>query len=452
MKKKKYINFISLVIIFLALTILIYIAYKSEIIHKGNIRSYYTKYYILFSLFLFLSIFIYFLRDEVKFKLTIIFLSTFFSLYLLEYFLIFTKLSAEWKSGTRERIIESKKQNKFFDERSKYQFYLDFKKDFPEAVISVGSNSLRDSSENILNFGGIGNRPTVLCNENGFYATYNSDRYGFNNPDSEWGKEEIDYLLIGDSFVQGYCVNQKDTISGNLRSKLDDSGSVISLGVAGIGPLAEYGILREYSKKKIKRIIWIYCGDNDLKDFYNEKKIKTLNKYLNDKNFSQNLVSKQDKIDELLIEKISKNESNYKLRFFKLYNLRTLLFGRWSQIFQNNEELPQFPIQEFDNIFNEVKSYSNDINAKLYFVYLPAHYPYYKNSSQKVKTEFIYYQTILKIIRSHNIPVVDLHEKFFNKQKDPSIFFPFKVPGHLTPEGYKLITNVIYDNIHQYEK
>ncbi len=272
MRKKNYINSISLVVIFLALILLIYIGYKSEIIHQGNLRAYYTKYYILSSLLLFLTIFIYFLRDEVKSKLIIIFISIFFSLYLLEYFLIYTKLSAEWKFRSKERIIESKKQKKFFDERSKYQFYLDFKKDYPNAVISVGPNFLKDSSENIFNFGGIANRPTVLCNENGFFATYNSDRYGFNNPDSEWKKEEIEYLLIGDSFVHGYCVYQKDTISGNLKSKLRNSGSVISLGVAGIGPLAEYGILREYSKKKTKRIIWVYCGENDIEDFYNEKK------------------------------------------------------------------------------------------------------------------------------------------------------------------------------------
>ena len=83
---------------------------------------------------------------------------------------------------------------------------------------------------------------------------------------------------------------------------------------------------------------------------------------------------------------------------------------------------------------------------------MPGHYPYNKNSKEEKKSEFVYYPKILKLIRENNIPVIDLHENFFNKQKDPSIFFPFKTPGHLTPEGYKLITNVIYDTIQQYEK
>ena len=37
-------------------------------------------------------------------------------------------------------------------------------------------------------------------------------------------------------------------------------------------------------------------------------------------------------------------------------------------------------------------------------------------------------------------------------EKDASVFFPFKIPGHLTPNGYKLVTNVIYDTIQKYEK
>ena len=101
-------------------------------------------------------------------------------------------------------------------------------------------------------------------------------------------------------------MDQKDTISGNLRSLVKGKGSVISLGVAGTGSLAQYGALREYSKKKTKRIIWVYCGENDLKDYYHEKKIKILNNYLNDRSFSQKLVFKQKKIDDLLIERISK--------------------------------------------------------------------------------------------------------------------------------------------------
>ena len=34
---------------------------------------------------------------------------------------------------------------------------------------------------------------------NGYYSTYDSDRYGFNNPDEIWDISSHDVLLIGES-------------------------------------------------------------------------------------------------------------------------------------------------------------------------------------------------------------------------------------------------------------
>ena len=55
-----------------------------------------------------------------------------------------------------------------------------------------------------------------MCNENGYYSIYDSDRFGFNNPDDQWD-QDLDFLLIGDSFVNGACVNRPNDIGSNLR-------------------------------------------------------------------------------------------------------------------------------------------------------------------------------------------------------------------------------------------
>ena len=47
-----------------------------------------------------------------------------------------------------------------------------------------------------------------------------TDRYGFNNSDKIWDEERIDYVLIGDSFIEGYCQNNENTIAENLRKLL----------------------------------------------------------------------------------------------------------------------------------------------------------------------------------------------------------------------------------------
>ena len=57
--------------------------------------------------------------------------------------------------------------------------------------------------------------------------------------------QKIEFFLVGDSFVHGACVNEKDTISGNIRKKIKP-GSVLNLGYGDNGPLLEYATLREY--------------------------------------------------------------------------------------------------------------------------------------------------------------------------------------------------------------
>ena len=45
-----------------------------------------------------------------------------------------------------------------------------------------------------------------MCNENGYYAIYKSDRYGFRNDDENWNKLNLEYVVVGDSYGIGECV------------------------------------------------------------------------------------------------------------------------------------------------------------------------------------------------------------------------------------------------------
>ena len=65
---------------------------------------------------------------------------------------------------------------------------------------------------------GVSNSLTIICNENGYISTYLSDRFGFNNPNEEWNGGEVEYLIIGDSFAQGSCVNRPNDIASILRT------------------------------------------------------------------------------------------------------------------------------------------------------------------------------------------------------------------------------------------
>ena len=86
-------------------------------------------------------------------------------------------------------------------------------------------------------------------------SIYDSDRYGFNNPDKEWDYNEIEYFVIGDSFGHGACVNRPYDIASNLRTLTKKK--VLNIGYGGNGPLIEYAALREYLPRNVKNVIWI---------------------------------------------------------------------------------------------------------------------------------------------------------------------------------------------------
>ena len=83
-----------------------------------------------------------------------------------------------------------------------------------------------DSAKSYLNIqnldffplSGLSNMKTVFCNENGYMSIYDSDRYGFNNPDEQWDYNEIEYFVIGDSFGHGACINRPNDIASKLRN------------------------------------------------------------------------------------------------------------------------------------------------------------------------------------------------------------------------------------------
>ena len=58
----------------------------------------------------------------------------------------------------------------------------------------------------VLPLGGIANKTTVFCREADEMIVYKSDRFGFRNSDELWDSD-LDIIAVGDSFVQGACMD-----------------------------------------------------------------------------------------------------------------------------------------------------------------------------------------------------------------------------------------------------
>ena len=340
-----------------------------------------------------------------------------------------------------------KSTGKKFDRRSKLDVFYEKKKYDPHAVIDIPP-SLFNNNKNLIPLAGISNSNTIFCNENGYFSSYLSDRYGFNNPDAEWDKKNIDYILLGDSFVQGACVDRPNDIASNLRKK---NYNVLNFGYATNGPLLQLASLKEFRPKNVKNVLWFFYEGNDLNDLEREKKSNILSNYLYDKNFSQNIKNKQDKVDSLSrskfleIEKINKklslknNKLKYKLlKFVRLDKTKKILFKKDSlKNADSGIKKVEFDYVLFESILLEAKRVSEIDKSNFYFIYLPWYYRYERG------IEAYSYDKIKKIVINNNINFIDMNNLIFEKEKFPLKYFPFRRFGHYNEIGYLKVSNEI---------
>jgi hypothetical protein len=193
------------------------------------------------------------------------------------------------------------------------EFYLEFR-DLPRQsevlrLRSAGKNAYpaftaqvfleEPAKESLLPLGGIANVSTVLCQEDGPIVSYVSDRYGFRNPDSLWDSKQWDVVVVGDSYAQGYCVADGKSFTDQIRRAYPLTAN---LGSFGNGPLANLASIIEYATQyKPKYVVWVYVPNDLMIDLPLEHKSPVLKGYLRGQ--SQNLVARQQEIDELLKQK-----------------------------------------------------------------------------------------------------------------------------------------------------
>jgi hypothetical protein len=427
----------SPVILTVSFFLLVYTFYKSEIINYGDQRDYYFTYYLISFLLIFFSIISFLINSKLKEYLIISTITLIISLYSFEGYL------ALKETKILPHKNHEKKQDKKWDPRTKLEIYQDLKKINNEIVVEVSPSSYLNKNQSIFPLSGISNSETIYCNENGYYSIYQSDKYGLNNPDYEWNENEIEYVLVGDSFAHGACVNRPNDIASVLRNL--SNKSVLNFGYGGNGPLIEYATLREYLNKNVKKVIWIYYESNDFRDLYNEIGEKILMNYLDDLTFTQNLKFRQNEINNLALKAIKKKESDIKneneseteylklkfikfIKFIKIFRTRILIFP------------PPVPTMEFKKILQMTKDLTIKNNSKLYFVYLPSIWRY--KMKKKPNDDLA---LVKNIVNELGIPFIDINKEVFEKEDNPLRLFPSEHYVHYNVEGYKKVGETIYE-------
>ena len=233
------------------------------------------------------------------------------------------------------------------------------KKSIRDLVIYTPPSIQLDKEKKLFYYlSAISNKTTLHCRESNYYSIYESDRYGFNNPDSEWDKKEVNILLLGDSFVLGACVNEENTISGNLRKKQNhQEKSILNLGQAGFGPLSIDAVYREFTADlNINHVFWFFFEDNDFKELSRELNDNVLSQYYEKYNFKQDLIkfekSKNIYFKKHIDQHLNKyNNKNYNL-FKVIINKNFLKFNRLRSILKNK----YFKKNIKENVINKKKN------------------------------------------------------------------------------------------------
>ncbi|WP_417432883.1 hypothetical protein [Hoeflea sp.] len=352
---------------------------------------------------------------------------------------------ADWDSRTKEEMIRD--------------MIAEGKDTYPTFAPSVywDVNGLAYKGDRIMPFGGVSRSWAVFCQEMGPWSAYPTDEYGFNNPLGLYKKGALDAAVIGDSFVNGACVEPGDDITGIMRS---EGIKAVNLGIGGVGPVTYLAVQREFAKPVEPKIVfWVFYAV-DIRDSVAEVQSDILKNYLDDPDFTQNLAARQDEIDAFLRDYLA---TEYEKRLNQLTELRQkrreiitarlidegLRLKRVKERLRNmggrdevTEGREEQKLGLLKTALQRAKAETESWGGKFVFVYIPDWYAYhggYDTYGIKIDDNFLLRQDVLKMVKEMGIDVVDVEGEIFDKHPDPLSLYNWRTYGHYTPEGYRLI-------------
>ena len=366
----------------------------------------------------------------------------FFNLVLLYFFLYILELFINFNN------------NKIFQKTRLYYLNKDSKKLNEKIYLNFGAYKLIDKGGDILPLSGYENAKILLClDENNNPVYFNSDINGFNNN----GSDKKNILLIGDSYVQGMCVNNKNNLNEQFKKfNLNTS----SLGVGGNGPLLEFATFKEYKLDfNLKSIVLFITPDNDFYDLSNEKNNKILKNYLNDDNFKQNLSTEQNRKSKIeILDGYFGNKTNrlwndfFAVYHFNLKQVGNLIEDLFKKKNLSNDEYLYLQSREIDELFIKIldrfveEAKKDNINFYVIFNSVTPDILYPKTLDQTKFNKLVNNKIIL--IKSHlkkqNVNFFDFNNYLITNYSEKNISEIFKNINnrwdHYTNKGFYILT------------
>ena len=357
------------------------------------------------------------------------------------------------------RAAAAKRAGVAFDERSTLQVLEELRSEGidthpPIKPYNFLQSPLTVAGRELLPLAGVAEVVTVFnANETGERFVYLSDEYGFHNPVGVHGVD-ADLVLLGDSFAQGVAVQSDQNLAALLRKEFPRT---VNLGMGASGPLIELAIFREYAEPLTpKTVLWLYYEANDLVDIATERQNEVLLSYL-DGSTSQRLREVAGPLNHSLIAYSKKMVTDYKRSLSEAPAERTTWFEhltltetrRLLSSLTRSEKLGSLEgessaasdeLQLLVEVVSIAKERTEQWGGRFVFVYLPEFARFSKRWELGLGSAFR--DPILAWTESEGIETIDLFPTFLSRP-DPEKLFPFALPGHYNPEGYRLAADTI---------
>ena len=330
--------------------------------------------------------------------------------------------------------------------------------------LNIGPYKLIDKKNNsLLPLSGYKNSIIILClDELNKPIYYLSDNNGFNNKE----KNNInDFLLIGDSYVHGMCVNTKDNLNSQFEKFFFFKAA--SLGVGGNGPLLEFATFKEYEEDyKYNDLILFITPSNDFKDLSNERNNKILMNYLNDSNFKQNIKKPKNELKkEIILNNFFGNKTHRFFNdFFSVYHFNLKQLGNLLEKILKKEHINNnydyLKDESLDSLFFKILNKFNKLaktkDKKFYVVFNSLNPDFlFPTTNDAKKIKYLLLNNKLKKIKKHlkqeNILFIDYNKYIlenYNKNNVSTIFK--KIDGHwdhYTERGFFELTEQINNKL-----
>lgn len=284
----------------------------------------------------------------------------------------------------------------------------------------------------------------LLCAPDGDAITYKADRLGFNNPDNVYDSP-VDVLVLGDSFVEGFCLPKGDDLVSQLRV---GNLNVVSAGIRGNGPLIELATLGRYGPVlKPRHVFMVFFEGNDWKNLGYELSADWLRSAL-DPDADFGLARAPDRSIELssavLAERTEKPISGWDIL------QRTSLIRNFFALHQTGLALglvyPKVPpeIPEFGDILHRAKATTESWGGQIHLVYVPQ----IGRFIGLAPTEFVFDQLRSKVLQAAegaDIGVIDLAPIIRAEASSVSDFYA--ADAHFSAEGAARVAKILADHL-----